>query len=279
MNNIVVSSRKAGKMHIIAVVNKKGGVTKTQTTINVASAFALMGKRVLVCDGDAQCNTTDMLIRGKTILKTNELSPSMYDFLTDKKGKIPLRRLIRARTRQEGIHLIPSSVDMDNIDVALSNDSVWITAIGSRRKEIEELGYDVVVIDTPPGSHKIKSMALYGADLAILPVIPSHMALDGLSDALDELEEIEKVFGRDIMYKILFGRVKYRGDTVIKSSQKIGDELSSALGDKVFNTYIPENDIVINSEKWGKSVLTYAPNSNVAYAYVSLIKEIQTCLS
>ena len=261
-------------MKIITLANKKGGVTKTTSSINLATGFGLTGRKVLLIDFDPQCNSTDMLIRGKTRKPTNQLTPSVSDMLADEKGKFDISKAIRTRTREENVHLIPSSVDMDDIDITLSKQALWGLALDRRRKELKNLGYDIVIVDTPPGSYKLKTIGLYASDIVILPVIPSHMALDGLADALDEIEAIEQHMSRTVNYKVLFNRVKYHGRNIQKSSEKVATELRETIGNRLLESFIPEDDIMINAEKWGRSVLSYAPNSKAAYAYADLLKEV-----
>ena len=261
-------------MKVITFANKKGGVAKTTSSVNIAAAYGFAGRQVLFIDSDSQCNSTETLIRGKTTLDPRQLSPSIYDVLTDEKRKLPLGKAIRERTREENVHLIPSSLDMDSADVALSRQSMWGMALQRRRGEIEQLGYDVVVVDTPPGSAYTKTVALYAADLVIIPTVASSYSIDGLSDLIEEIALIKESTGKNIDFRLLLVRMDGT-----KVSVKAREDLEDAFGEYVLKTEIPEATIVQRAEEKAASLLRYAPMSKAALAYARLYREVDLCLN
>ena len=261
-------------MKIITFANKKGGVAKTTSSINVAAAYGFAGRKVLFIDSDSQCNSTETLMRGKTTYDPRQIRPSIYDVLTDVKKELPLDKAIRGVTREDNVHLIPSSQDMDSADVALSRQSMWGMALQRRRREIEELGYDVVVIDTPPGSAYTKTIALYAADLVIIPTVASSYSIDGLSDLIEEIAMIRDSTGKRIDFRILL--VRMDGTRV---AMKAREDLEGAFGKFVFQTEIPEATMVQRAEEKAASLLRHAPMSKPAIAYAELFREVDACLN
>lgn len=256
-------------MKVIVFANKKGGVTKTTSSINLAAAMGFMGKQVLFIDTDAQCNSTSFLLRGKTTLDPKQLSPSIYDVLLDEKGKLSLDRIIRKNTREENVHLLPSSIDMDGVDLDLSKQAMWGMALERRREEMESLGYDIIIIDTPPGSAFIKTICLYFADLAILPTVPSSFSVDGLVDLIEEIAQIQSSTGKSLDFRFLMTRM---GRT--RTSERVRSELKEAFEDLLLKTEIPEATIVSRAEEHAQSLIRYAPQSKPAESYAKLLREV-----
>jgi len=256
-------------MRVIVFANFKGGVTKTTSSLNLAAMLGYAKKSVLLVDTDAQCNSTSFLLRGKTRRPLKEISPSIYDVLLDDKGQLPLAKVIRQRTREENVQLLPSSKDVATIDISLSRQPTWGMSLARRRAELDQLGYDVVIVDTPPTSAFIKTLSLYAADLAILPTVPSAFSLDALVDMIEEIAQIQQSTGRTIDFRFLLTRVK---STI--NSDKIRQQLQDTFGGRVLSTEIPEATIVTRAEEHAQSLLRYAPSSKPAIAYVELLKEI-----
>ena len=267
-------------MKVVSFTTRKGGVLKTTHSVNLAAALGVAGKQVLFIDTDAQCNSTETLITGKTRKDPRMLSPSIYDVLLDGTKKLDLRKVIRTNTREENVHLLPSSDEMDSIDAKLSEQALWGLALKQRLPDIEALGYEYVVIDTPPASTRLKSVALYASDLAILPVVPSKYALDGLAEVIEEIDMIKEVTGRKVDYRVLLGRVRYYNKKLRKPSMRTYLELAEFLeGERLMRTMINDDDLALNAEEWSSSVIRYAPKSAIARQYIELMFEVESCLN
>ena len=267
-------------MKVISLTSRKGGVLKSTHAVNLAAALGMDGKQVLLIDTDAQCNSTETLITGKTRKDPRLLSPSSYDVLLDEGSKLDLSKVIRKNTREENVHLLPSSSDMDGIDAQLSEQALWGLALKRRLPELAAMGYHYVVIDTPPASTRLKSVALYASDLAILPVIPSKYALDGLAEVIEEIGMIEEATRRTVDYRVLLGRVRYYNRKLRKPSMRAYLELAEFLeGGRLMRTMIPDDDLALNAEEWSSSIIRYAPKSEISRAYIKLMLEVEECLS
>ena len=264
------STSKGDLMDVYTFANKKGGVTKTTSSVNIASAFGMMGKKVLFIDIDPQANSTSCLIRGRTRQELRHITPSIYEVLKTSPKDLAVTTAIR-KSREENVDIIPSSERMALAEIELSMVIDSNRLLLHRLPEIEELGYEIVVIDTPPVLTLLKLIALFASNKVIIPTTPSEYATDGIEGIIEELGAVQERAHKAIAVKILYARVDNT-----KIADTVRDELKQAFNGYVFTTEIPEATIMQRAERSAQSILRYAPKSAPAIAYAELMKEVIT---
>jgi len=255
-------------MNVYTFANKKGGVTKTTSSVNIAAALGMMGKRVLFIDIDPQANSTSTLVRGRTTQPIKNITPSIYEVLKSDAKHIPLETAIR-KTREDNVDIIPSSEHMNMAEIELSMVIDSNRLLLHRLPEIVSLGYDAVVIDTPPVLTLLKLIALFASNKVIIPTTPSEYATDGIEGIIEELAVVQERLQKDITVRILYARVDHT-----KMTEMVRTELRNTFDGYVFDVEIPEATIMQRAERAAQSILRYAPKSAPALAYAELMEEV-----
>ncbi len=246
---------------ILAVANRKGGVGKTTTAVNVATAMAAAGKKVLLVDLDPQGNaTTSMGIEKKGSMK------SSYDVL------IGAARLADAIVWSEipGFSLIPSSADLAAAEIELV-DVVKREFLLKKALEKDAVNYDYVLIDCPPSLSLVTVNALVASDAVIIPLQCEFLALEGISDLIKNINTIKKNFNPSLT---LHGVVLTMYDKRNNLTQMVEDDVRSFFGKKVYDTVIPRNVRISEAPSHGKPVLLYDFKCSGSQAYIGLTKEV-----
>jgi len=243
---------------IITVANQKGGVGKTDVSVNLASALAKHGKKVLLIDLDPQANATTYLTDKKHKRTTSTL-------LLDAKMKI---KDIEVPTSVENLTLLPGSPDLYAAQVELVND------VGMQfklKKKLSALkGYDYVFIDTPPSLGLLTLNALTASTHVIVPVQVNYFAVDGLHKLMNTVEKVKEDINPDIQ---IGGFVLTMYDKRNKLSGEIEKLMRTSFGGKVFDNVIPVNvDLAISPNSHMPAILASA-DSRGACAYMNLAAE------
>jgi chromosome partitioning protein len=246
--------------HIIAVLNQKGGVGKTTTTINVAAYLARSGKSVLVCDIDPQGNSTSGLGVDK-----NKLDSTLYDVLFE--------RAEATRTIKEiggkGVFLLPANADLAGAEVEL---------VQAERREhklreiLTKLDYDYILIDCPPSLGLLTVNALTAAHEVLIPVQAEYYALEGLSQLLSVITHVRQALNPSLD---ILGVVVTLYDSRTSLSEQVKAELDRYFGAKVFKTVIPRNVRLAEAPSFGKTIVEHDKWSKGARAYKALAKELE----
>lgn len=246
---------------ILAVANRKGGVGKTTTTVNVATAMAAAGKKVLVIDLDPQGNaSTSMGVDKKGSM------PSSYDVLLGN------RRLTDAVVWTEipNFSIVPSSPDLAAAEIELVDMDKREFALKKALSK-DAVNYDYVLIDCPPSLSLVTINALVAADAVIVPLQCEFLALEGVSDLIRNINIIKKNFNPGLT---LQGVVLTMYDKRNNLTQMVEDDVRNFFGKKVYDTVIPRNVKISEAPSHGKPVLLYDFKCPGSQAYIGLTKEV-----
>ena len=249
-------------MKTISVLNIKGGVAKTTSTINLAAILASEGSKVLVVDVDAQSNST-IAFKNYDI---DELSVS--DVLLHKEMNI---LDVIKETEYENIEILPA-----NISLAFTEKKILLDVTRNQqnrlKKALEQVNdkYDYCIIDCPPSLNMITINALVASDEVIVPIKIDKFALDGLEYLLESIEEIKEEFNPNLIFKGCFVTM----DSATTVNKEIKKALKSILRDKLFDSTIRQNISVVESTFEQVPVVMYKKNSNARKDYRSLAKEV-----
>jgi chromosome partitioning protein len=258
-------------MRKIAVINQKGGVGKTTTTVNLAAALAAAGKRVCVTDLDPQAHASTHLG-----VEPDGTLPSLYDVLVSGKPLAEVRRLVG-----ENLWLLPSDINLAAAEVELAG--VVGREVILREAMARDAGeFDFVVMDCGPSLGVLTLNALAAADEVFIPLQPHFLALHGLSKLL----ETTGLVARRINPRLaVTGVVLCLFDAATKLAQEVLTDLVGFLEQsrgmtvpwanaRVFETKIRRNIKLAESPSFGKSVFAYAPKSSGAADYAALANEV-----
>ena len=244
---------------IIAVVNQKGGVGKTTTTVNITAALKNLGKRVLLCDFDPQANATS----GMGVDK-NTASPNVYDVLIN--GAAPEKAVVSTKYGD----VLPSNK-------ALAGAGIEMIAIENREKllknalDVLSASYDYIFIDCPPSLELLTVNALCAAHSLLVPVQCEYYALEGLSDLLATVRLIKRGLNPPLA---LEGVLLTRFDSRTNLSLQVAEEVKRHFPGQVFATVIPRNVRLSEAPSHGKPISAYDPYSRGAEAYRLLAEEM-----
>jgi len=246
---------------ILAIANRKGGVGKTTTTVNIATAMAATGKKVLVVDLDPQGNASTSM----GINKRGRMASS-YEVLLGEKS---ISEAV-VWTEVPNFSIIPSSPDLAGAEVELID-------INNREYMLKQallkgaINYDYVLIDCPPSLSLVTINALVAANAVIVPLQCEFLALEGVTDLIRNINQIKKRFNPNLE---LQGVVLTMYDRRNNLSQMVEDDVRNYFGKKVYQTVIPRNVRISEAPSHGKPVLLYDFKCPGSQAYISLTGEV-----
>lgn len=257
----MVNTQSQNTCHVISIVNQKGGVGKTTTTINLAAGLALRNKTVLIIDSDPQGNASTGLglhsgARGNTV----------YEVLVD---QLPLADAI-APTRVPGLSIVPSHIDLSSAELEIGMSEGRTVRLKTALEAIMS-DYDYVLIDCPPSLSLLTVNALAASDSVLVPLQCEFFALEGLSQLLKTVEMAKASINPNL---IIEGVMLTMYDKRNRLSAQVAADVRKHLGRAVFQTMIPRNVRVAEAPSFAKPVMMYAPESAGAIAYMALADEI-----
>ncbi|MDP3995177.1 MAG: ParA family protein [bacterium] len=246
---------------VISVVNQKGGVGKTTTSVNLAVYLAALGKYVLLVDLDPQANATSGIG-----IEHKELERGLYEVLS---GTTDMRSIIHQHDL-DGLKIAPATN-------ALAGASVELVGVDRREFRLLDVidqvrhEFDYVIIDSPPSLGLLTINGLVAADEILIPVQAEYYALEGLGQLMNTISLIQEHIKPNV--KVL-GAVLTMYDGRQKLSEQVMHELYQYFPDKIFRSVIPRNVRLTEAPSFGKSILHYDPGSKGAKSYERLAREI-----
>ncbi len=248
---------------MVAVVNQKGGVGKTTTTVNMGAHLAEMGQKVLLVDIDSQANATSGV--GIDVSKIGE---TVYELFLD--GSKILDVLYP--TAVDNLHIIPSSPHLAGIASELAGAEGREFYLKQALAAVED-AYDFILIDCPPSLGILTINALVAAKEVMVPVQCEFYALEGLSRLVQTINIVKERVNPELA---LSGIALTMFDSRTTLSKEVEKETRNYFKEKVFQTVIPRNVRISEAPSYGQPITVYAKDSAGAQAYVSLAKEVLT---
>ncbi|MGX4768369.1 ParA family protein [Bradyrhizobium guangdongense] len=252
---------------ILAMANQKGGVGKTTTAINLGTALAAIGERVLIVDLDPQGNAST----GLGIDRRNR-SCSTYDVLI---GEAPLREAV-VSTAVPRLHIAPSTMDLSGLELELGTTAGRAfklrDAIGALNNNVSpESDYTYVLIDCPPSLNLLTVNAMAASDAILVPLQCEFFALEGLSQLLQTVEQVRSTLNPNLS---IHGIVLTMFDSRNNLSNQVVADVRQFMGEKVYKTMIPRNVRISEAPSYGKPVLVYDLKCVGSEAYLRLATEV-----
>jgi chromosome partitioning protein len=244
----------------VAIANQKGGVGKTTTAINIATAMAAIGWKTLLIDLDPQGNASTGIG-----IAAADREYSSYDMLVDQR---PLADCIMP-TRIPGLDIVPATVDLSGAEVEL-------VAVENRTDRMRDAlaghaGHDICFIDCPPSLGLLTLNALTVSDTLLVPLQCEFFALEGLSQLLQTVERVQQRFNRDLG---IIGIALTMFDRRNRLTDQVADDVRSCLGALVFETAIPRNVRLSEAPSHGLPALIYDHACAGSRAYMALAREL-----
>jgi chromosome partitioning protein len=261
------ASQPAGHPRILALANQKGGVGKTTTAINLGTALAAIGERVLIVDLDPQGNASTGLG-----IDRRSRSCSTYDVLI---GEAPLRDAV-VPTAVPRLHIAASTMDLSGLELELGStrDRAFrlrdaIAALNT--KAAPDADYTYVLIDCPPSLNLLTVNAMAASDAILVPLQCEFFALEGLSQLLQTVEQVRSALNPNLS---IHGIVLTMFDSRNNLSNQVVADVRQFMGAKVYNTMIPRNVRISEAPSHGKPVLVYDLKCVGSEAYLKLATEV-----
>lgn len=258
------------KLRVLAIANQKGGVGKTTTAINLGTALAAIGERVLVIDLDPQGNaSTGLGVPPETRAMTS------YDAV---RGAVSLMEAA-AKTAIPGLFVVPANSDLVGLETDLSGDpsrayklrDAVVALVAQCQAKPADEGFKYVLIDCPPSLNILTLNALAAADAVLVPVQCEFFALEGISQLKESIDQIRASLNPGLEIQ---GVVLTMHDARTTLSREVAEEVRAFFGPKVYESVIPRNTRVAEAPSHGKPILLYDYDCAGSQAYMRLATEI-----
>ncbi len=245
-------------MAVVSIINQKGGVAKTTTSVNIAASWSSTGRKVLLIDLDPQASAT------RSIFGEEEFEKTIFDVFIN---RLPPEEAV-VRSKVFSIDVIPSEILLSGVDIQIAahfgREKILKNKIDGIRKK-----YDAVIIDCAPSLGLLTINALMASRDIIIPICPEYFSLKGIELILETLKNLRIGLGHKVHVRgIVISR--YRDRKIAKSTI---DEIRQAYGLKIFESYIPDNIAVEEAHHKHLPVIDHAPLSGAAKAFHALAEE------
>ena len=251
---------------VISLINQKGGVGKTTTSINLAASLALLNKKILLIDLDPQCNATT----GIGLNKGN-IEKSIYNVL----NKTATINEDIIKTKYKNLYVLPANINLAGIDIELEQNDPNSNISKAERLKIHinqiKDDYDFIIIDCPPALGIITTNALTASDSVIIPVQCEYFALEGITQLLKAIMYTQSNLNPNLSIE---GVLLTMLDARTNLGLEVVEEIRSYFKDKVYNTIIPRLIRLTEAPSHGKPIVAYDPKSRGSEAYLNLAKEV-----
>lgn len=253
---------KKYKMRTVAIANQKGGCGKTTTAVNLATAYAVSGKRVLLIDLDPQSHATIGLGRDPETLEL-----TVYNLLTDPSSSASM---LAIDSIVDGLSLLPSNILLSGIEFELASLEGREYVLSNKLSEVNGT-YDICFIDCSPSLSLLTLNALVASDDVIIPVQTHYYALEGLRQLLETIDIVKKRYNKNLdILGILLTFVESR----TKLSRQVQRQMREFFGDLVFDTVIHKDVRLAEAPSAHEPVFIYSPECKGAVEHKILAEEI-----
>lgn len=250
---------------VIALVNQKGGVGKTTSSINLAASLGALKKKVLLVDLDPQGNST-------TGVGVEKKDKSVYDLLI---GEAPLEE-VTVKTKFKNLYIITANINLAGADIELMEKSRLDPAFSKEAQLKKHLDiargmFDYIIIDCPPSLGILTTNALVAADSVIIPVQCEFFALEGIMQLLNTIMIAQKKLNPTLSIE---GVLLTMLDNRTNLGLEVVEDIKSYFKEKVYDTIIPRLVRLSEAPSHGKPIIAYDPHSRGTEAYLNLAKEV-----
>ena len=249
---------------VISLINQKGGVGKTTTSINLSASLASLGKQVLMIDLDPQCNATTGIGLNK-----GDIQKSVYNVFN---GTSAIEESI-IRTKYKNLYVLPANINLAGIDIELETETNNVPKAERLKYQINKIrdAFDFIIIDCPPALGILTTNALTASDSVIIPVQCEFFALEGITQLLKAIMYTQANLNPKLEIE---GVLLTMLDARTNLGLEVVEEIRTYFKDKVYNTIVPRLIRLTEAPSHGKPIIAYDPKSRGSEAYLNLAKEV-----
>ena len=250
-------------LRVLVIANQKGGVGKTTTAINLGTALAAVGERVLLIDSDPQGNASTGLGVGRALRKN-----TLYDVLM---GEKPIADAV-VGTNLPGLDLVPADPDLSGVELELGQQARRSFKLRDALEPVRQArGYTYVLIDCPPSLNLLTVNAMAAADAVLVPLQCEFFALEGLTQLMRTIDLVRGSLNPRLEIQ---GVVLTMYDRRNSLSEQVARDVRGHFGETVYQTVIPRNVRVSEAPSFGKPALVYDLKCAGSQAYLKLAREV-----